>query len=192
MDTPELVDMWLLRHPEIHDAGLPDCVCFERHEQAGTLGVTEHGFKVCQYSSRHVYDHTNPPSSGIYSAPVHLVRCGTHLSRNLWDDFIRDGWIPVDTATPEGCRLAAEHFRACKYRDAVSNMYSWNHFTGGYPDHEGRSDMPSEFFLVSAHPNGIDSYHPVTRMPRLSRLKRRSSRRMYTNPPPNSNYAMEA
>ena len=184
MDKPELVDMWLLRHPKINDPSLPDCVCFER--------TVTNRFVVCQYSSRQFYDYANPPSNGIYSLPVHLVRCDTTVSRDLWDGFISDGWIPMGTVTPETperCETVLNYLRACKYRDVVSNMFSWDHFTCGYPDYAGQSDLPSEFFRVSEHPNGIDSYHPVTRMPRLSRIqKRKSSRKIYTH----DTYALEA
>jgi len=207
MDKPELVDMWILKHPSVTDPSLPDCVCFERYAEVGTLGVRSYEFRVCQYSSVQPYAYDEVPSDGIFHKPVNLWRGDVDAARNIWEMFMADGWKPVDAYSPEGCVKGGMHFSACKYREAVSTMYSRDHWSGAYPDPEERSDLARDFYLVSRYPYGIESFHPVTRMPRIPRIsasrqqraaQRRSRRVRFTvqvpaaNTSQTDNYALGA
>lgn len=180
MNNPELLDMWLLKHPEVQPT-TPDCVCFERLVKIVGLGAPALGadFKVCQYSSltSHGYDRV-PYKGGVYLLPVNLWRGDTVGARSIWEMFIADGWEVVDPATPDGCKAASLYFAACAYREALTT-HSVGDFTGAFPDPALRSDTAGEFYLVSKYPNGIHSYNPVTRMPRLPK-SRRSSRTKFT------------
>lgn len=176
MDKPELMDMWILKHPSVTDPSLPDCVCFERYAEVGTLGVHSYEFRVCQYSSAQPYAYDEVPTDGIFHKPVNMWRGDVEAARNIWEMFMADGWKPVDTYTPEGCAKGGMHFSACKYREAVSTMYSRDHWSGAYPDPEVRSDLARDFYLVCRYPDGIESFHPVTRMPRIPHIASRQRR----------------
>jgi len=188
MNNPELLDMWLLKHPKVQATTLPDCVCFERLVEVGTLGAPSLNpdFKVCQYSSLASVDGYDdvPYKGGVYLLPVNLWRGDAVGARSIWEMFIADGWEVVDTATPDGCKAASLYFAACAYREALTT-HSVGDFTGAFPDHRDHiqyaagSDTVGEFYLVSKYPNGIHSYNPVTRMPRRPK-SRRSSRTKFT------------
>jgi hypothetical protein len=188
MNNPELLGMWLLKHPKVQATALPDCVCFERLVKIVGLGAPVLGadFKVCQYSSLASVDGYNhvPYKGGAYLLPVNLWRGDTVGARSIWEMFIADGWQVVDAATPDGCKAASLYFSACAYREALTT-HSVGDFTGAFPDPALRSDTAGEFYLVSKYPNGIQSYNPVTRMPRRPKSRRSSRTKFTVNVPAN-------
>lgn len=198
MNNPELLDMWMLKHPKVQATTLPDCVCFERLVEVGTLGAPSLNpdFKVCQYSSLASvdgYDHV-PYKGGVYLLPVNLWRGDTVGARSIWEMFIADGWQVVDTATPDGCKAASLYFAACAYREALTT-HSVGDFTGAFPDHiqyAAGSDTVGEFYLISKYPNGIHSYNPVTRMPRRPKSRRTTRTKFTVNVPASMPASMPA
>lgn len=167
METIKLVDMWILKNRTV-DPTLPNCVCFERYPEVFG-GAHTYTFRVCQYSSTPKRSYDEVPFESDFVSPVCVWHGNPDEARNIWGMFVSDGgWELIDAATPDGCAMAVQHLSACKYRDAISTVISDDKWSGAYAESGNRSDLASEFFLPSKYPNGIESYHPVTRMPRMA------------------------
>jgi len=163
----ELLDAWML-YRSAPDTRLPDCVYFEH----GTDGR----WLCLQYRSDADY---RTATRGAVGLPVCLLRRSVESMREIWTRFIDDGWVRVDSCTPQGCDFATAAKLAVIHRNKIATDQH-SGVDGMFGTLTRDSDLFSELYFAKKLPTP-DGFHAVKGMPLYSFL--RTNRGMFTTPP---------